>query len=161
MPRAAIVARGKRISTEGYRKQTTERTNMKTTPAIMGTAVRRTISIGLFSTEPETIITTAETGETARKRLPARPMGTEMAMGEMPAAAASAGMSGTMAKNSAVPEPVRVGLNVSEQLSTLVRAQRISVREQNVGVSRDCREWSAQVVRDRAEEVGAKLLVLG
>ena len=62
--RAAIVARGKRISTEGYRKQTTERTNMKkTTPAIMGTAVRRTISIGLFSTEPETMLTTAETGE--------------------------------------------------------------------------------------------------
>ena len=63
------------------------------------------MSIGLFLMEPATIITTAETGETARSRLPARPIGMDTASTLIPAAAASGTMSGTIAKNSAVPEP--------------------------------------------------------
>lgn len=49
--------------------------NIKTVPAIMGTDVRLTIWTGFFLTEPATISTTAETGDTARNRLPARPIG--------------------------------------------------------------------------------------
>lgn len=56
-----------------------DRMNMTITPAIIGTLVRRTMSIGLFLMEPATIITTAETGETARSRLPARPIGMDTA----------------------------------------------------------------------------------
>lgn len=41
----------------------------------MGREVRLTTSMGLRLTDPATIMVTAETGETARSRLPARPMG--------------------------------------------------------------------------------------
>lgn len=79
---------------------------LNTTPTSMGTLVRLTTSRGVFWMEPETIITTADTGETARSRLPARPMGTETARTLMPAAAARGTIRGTMAKNRAVPLPL-------------------------------------------------------
>lgn len=52
-----------------------ERTNMNTTPAIMGREVRLTTSMGLLFTDPATIMTTADTGETARSRLMGCPCG--------------------------------------------------------------------------------------
>lgn len=73
-------------------------TNMKIVPAIMGTEVRLTTSMGLRFTDPATMTVTAATGDTARSRLPARPMGTLMARTLIPAAAARGTMRGTMAK---------------------------------------------------------------
>ena len=68
--------------------------------------VRLTTSMGLLFTDPATIMTTADTGETARSRLPASPIGMLTARTLIPAAAASGTIRGTMAKKRAVPLPL-------------------------------------------------------
>lgn len=74
-----------------------DKTNMVTTPAIIGTEVRLTISRGFALIVPATMTTTAATGDTARIRLPHSPIGMDTAMAEIPAASASGTIKGTMA----------------------------------------------------------------
>ena len=74
-----------------------ESININTVPAIIGTEVRFTISNGVFFTLPATMITTADTGETARSKLPPSPSGMLSANTLIPAAAASGTISGTIA----------------------------------------------------------------
>ena len=76
-------------------------------PANIGTDVLFTISSGSFFVVPATINTTAATGETARIKLPASPIGTDKAIGLIPAASASGTTSGTIAKNKAIPLPLK------------------------------------------------------
>ena len=83
-----------------------DKINMKITPTTIGTDVLFTISRGSFFVLPATIITTADTGETARNKFPASPIGTVTAYGLILAAAAKGTISGTIAKNNAVPLPL-------------------------------------------------------
>ena len=55
-----------KVSVRHYRNIISESTNINTTPAIIGTEVRFTISSGSLFTDPATIMTTADTGDTAR-----------------------------------------------------------------------------------------------
>ena len=71
-------------------------------PVIIGTEVRLTISIGLFFTVPATIKTTSDTGDTARSKLPASPIGMLIVRTLIPVALANGTISGTIAKNRAV-----------------------------------------------------------
>ena len=75
----------------------TDKININTTPTIIGTEVRFTISNGCFFVVPATIITTADTGDTALNKFPASPIGTEIANTLIPAAVASGTIRGTIA----------------------------------------------------------------
>ena len=55
--------------------------NINTTQTIIGTDVLLTISNGSCLVLPATIITTAATGDTARNKFPANPIGTVTAYG--------------------------------------------------------------------------------
>ena len=81
------------------------------------------ISNGLFLTVPETIMMTPATGESSRSRLPARLIGIVTASTLMPAAAASGIISGTIAKNSAVPEPDRITISAVRPTSSSGRTK--------------------------------------
>lgn len=70
---------------------------MNSTPATIGTDVRLTIFSGSSLVAPETMMITAATGETARKRLPASPRGTAIATGEIPDAVDNGTKSGIIA----------------------------------------------------------------
>lgn len=100
---------------------TMDRMNIKITPAIIGTDVLFMIAIGSVFTVPATISTTAATGDTARNRLPESPIGTEIAIGLIPAASANGTINSTMAKIKAVPLPLRITISA-------VMATRISGR---------------------------------
>lgn len=94
------------LLTHFYKKRIIERTNMKMTPEIIGTEVRFIISNGSTFNVPAIISTTAATGDTARNKLPASPIGMEIATGLMPAASANGTIKGIMAKNNAIPLPL-------------------------------------------------------
>jgi hypothetical protein len=83
-----------------------DRMNIHTTPAIIGTEVRLIISSGSIFKVPAIINTTGATGETALNKFPANPIGTEIAIGLIPAASAKGTINGTIAKNKAMPLPL-------------------------------------------------------
>ena len=82
-----------------YNKIIIDKINIHSNPAIDGTTVRFMIDNGDSLIVPATIKMTAATGEHARKRLPANPIGKVTASGLMFAAIASGTISGSIAKN--------------------------------------------------------------
>src|SRR5699024_5151741 len=94
-----------------YKNIIIDNTNINITPDIIGTAVLLMIFNVLTFNVPATINTTAATGETALNRFPARPIGTLTAIGLIPAASAKGTINGIIAKNNAIPLPLKITMS--------------------------------------------------
>src|SRR5699024_9860119 len=94
-----------------YKNIIIDNTNINITPDIIGTDVLLMIFNGLTFNVPATINTTAATGETALNRFPARPIGTLTAIGLIPAASAKGTINGIIAKNNAIPLPLKITMS--------------------------------------------------
>ena len=56
-------------------------------------------------------------------------------------------------------EPHGIGADIAQKPFALLGTQVLAIRQEHIGIARNCRKGRSQVVRDRPEQVGTQLLI--